>query len=271
MPALLLETNAGTGKQSRWHSLNTRLFSRRSSIAKSAAEGYGSRVTTVVMATRNAHKAGEIRAILGNRFRFLTLNDFPGAPKVVEDALTFAGNAIKKAVELAKWLSVMSPATRHPSLSFVLADDSGLEVDALNGAPGVHSARFAALDSVKSGNTSDADNNAKLLHLLKGVPETRRKARFHCVLALTPVLPERIENASPVCYADEFKMQTELFDGVCEGRVIFEPRGKNGFGYDPLFVPAGFERTFAELGEEAKNQLSHRAKALWKLKTFLAT
>lgn len=271
MPALLFGTNAGAGKESRWNSLEARDFAQRSSIAKCAAEGYGSRVTTIVIATRNAHKAGEIRAILGERFQFLTLNDFPGAPKVVEDALTFAGNATKKAVELAKWLQHPFPIPQTPDArpDFVLADDSGLEVDALKGAPGVHSARFAALDSAKSGNTSDADNNAKLLHLLKDVPGARRTARFHCVLALAPVLPERIENASLVCYVDEFEMQTELFDGVCAGRILFEPRGHNGFGYDPLFVPTGFEQTFAELGEDAKNQLSHRAQALTKLKSRL--
>ncbi|MGA3283476.1 MAG: non-canonical purine NTP pyrophosphatase [Verrucomicrobiota bacterium] len=225
---------------------------------------------TLLIATRNAHKAGEIRAILGGRFQFLTLNDFPGAPKIVEDAGTFAGNATKKAVELARWLSNVqgSGFTVQGSKLFVLADDSGLEVDALNGAPGVHSARFAALDSAKSGNTSDADNNAKLLRLLKNVPLEKRTARFHCVLALTPVLPEKIENASPVCYADEFEMQTELFDGVCKGRMNFESRGQNGFGYDPLFVPVGFEQTFAELGEDVKNKLSHRARALEKLKAF---
>src|SRR5258708_5972403 len=118
---------------------------------------------TLLIATRNAHKVGEIRAILGAQFRCLTLNDFPAAPKVIEDADTFTGNATKKSVGLAQWLSV----TRHPTLNpprlFVLADDSGLEVDALNGAPGVHSARFAALGSGKPGNSADADNNAKLL------------------------------------------------------------------------------------------------------------
>ncbi|MGA9450039.1 MAG: non-canonical purine NTP pyrophosphatase [Verrucomicrobiia bacterium] len=230
---------------------------------------------TLLIATRNAHKTGEIRAILGDRFQFLTLNDFSGAPKIVEDAATFAGNATKKAVELARWLSITPPATRHSSPIFVLADDSGLEVDALNGAPGVHSARFGALGrsaggspASSAGNTPDADNNAKLLRLLQDVPPAKRTARFHCVLALTPVLSGKIESASPVCYADEFEMQTELFDGVCEGRIIFGPRGKNGFGYDPLFVPLGFEQTFAELGETAKNKLSHRAKALEKLKEF---
>jgi len=228
-------------------------------------------VTTLLIATRNAHKAGEIRAILGGRFQFLTLNDFPGAPKVVEDAPTFAGNATKKAVELAKWVNSQHRTSNieRRTPNFVLADDSGLEVDALNGAPGVHSARFAAMDSAKSRNTPDADNNAKLLRLLREVPPKKRAARFHCVIALTPVLSEKIEAASPVCYADEFEMQTELFDGVCEGRIIFEPRGKNGFGYDPLFVPVGHEQTFAELGDEVKNELSHRARALEKLKQRL--
>lgn len=218
----------------------------------------------LLIATRNAHKTGEIRAILGDRFHCLSLNDFPGPPKVIEDASTFAGNATKKAVELAKWLTQTTNSEfRIPN--FVLADDSGLEVDALNGAPGVHSARYAAPDSTKSGNTPDADNNAKLLRLLKDVPLERRTARFHCVIALTPVLLEKVEATSPVCYADEFETQTELFDGVCEGRIIFEPRGENGFGYDPLFVPVGFEQTFAELGDDLKNQLSHRSKALQKL------
>lgn len=222
-------------------------------------------MTTLLIATRNAHKVGEIRAILGAQFRFLTLNDFSDAPKVVEDAPTFAGNAEKKAVELAKWIcGIPRSALRTPQ--FVLADDSGLEVDALNGAPGVHSARFAAMDSANSGNTPDADNNAKLLHLLKDVPPEKRTSRFHCVIALVGVPEGRTEVASPVCYADEFEPRT--FDGVCEGRIILAPRGKNGFGYDPLFVPIGFEQTFAELGDEVKNRLSHRAKALAKVKEF---
>ncbi|MGB7768128.1 MAG: non-canonical purine NTP pyrophosphatase [Verrucomicrobiia bacterium] len=222
---------------------------------------------TLLIATRNPHKAGEIRAMLGGQFRLLTLNDFPNAPAVVEDAATFAGNATKKAAELAHWLAGSQPPTLYSQLLFVLADDSGLEVDALNGAPGVHSARFAALDSAKSGNTPDADNNAKLLRLLQDVAREKRTARFHCVIALVAVPTGKIEVASPVCYADEFEPQT--FDGVCEGRIIFAPRGKNGFGYDPLFVPAGFEQTFAELGDEVKNQLSHRAQALAKLKLNL--
>jgi XTP/dITP diphosphohydrolase len=232
-------------------------------LPKPQAGCYRLRVQTILIATRNAHKAGEIRAILGDSFGFLTLNDFAGAPSVIEDAPTFAGNATKKAVELAKWIS-----RRRPASNYVLADDSGLEVVALNGAPGVHSARFAALDQAKSGNTPDAENNAKLLRLLQDVPPARRTARFHCVIALTPVPAGKLEPASPVCYADEFEMETELFDGVCEGRLLIEPRGKNGFGYDPLFVPDGFEQTFAELGDEVKNKLSHRARALAKLREF---
>jgi XTP/dITP diphosphohydrolase len=224
---------------------------------------------SLLMATRNAHKAGEIRAILGDRFRLLTLRDFPAAPMVVEDGETFASNATKKAVELAKWLSRPRPSTFDPRPRFVLADDSGLEVDALQGAPGVHSARFAARDSAKSGNTPDADNNAKLLRLLRDVPPEKRTARFHCVIALAPVLSEKVEVTSPVCYADEFDPPTELFDGVCEGRILFASRGQNGFGYDPLFVPTGFEQTFAELGDGVKNKLSHRAQALQKLREYL--
>jgi XTP/dITP diphosphohydrolase len=157
---------------------------------------------------------------------------------------------------------------------FVLADDSGLEVDALNGAPGVHSARFAALDQSvdqlaarATGNSPDAANNAKLLRCLQNVPPEKRTGRFRCVIALVPVPEARLESASPVCYADEFAAQ--IFDGACEGRIQFAPSGRDGFGYDPLFVPEGYALSFAELGEEVKNQLSHRAHALAKMKAFL--
>jgi len=223
---------------------------------------------TLLIATRNDHKVGEIRAILGNEFRYGTLNDFPDAPDVVEDAPTFAGNATKKAVELAKWLSI-ARAARHPDPSFVLADDSGLEVDALAGAPGVYSARFATLDPGKPGNSSAADNNAKLLRLLKDVPKERRTARFRCVVALTPILQLEGPVASPICYADEFELATQLFEGVCEGRIGCLPQGQGGFGYDPLFVPLGFEQTFGDLPGEVKNRLSHRGMALGKLKQRL--
>jgi len=213
-------------------------------------------MTTLLIATRNAHKVGEIQAILGADFCCLTLKEFPGAPAVVEDANTFAGNATKKAVELAQWLFQMSIATPH-STRFVLADDSGLEVDALNGAPGVHSARFAALD--KSENSHDADNNAKLLRLLQDVPLEKRTARFRCVIALAEVgnWKLKIENC-------------QCFDGACEGRIQLTASGEGGFGYDPLFVPAGFKQSFAELGEDVKNQLSHRAQALAKLKSYFS-
>jgi XTP/dITP diphosphohydrolase len=214
-------------------------------------------MTTLLIATRNAHKTGEIRAILGSQFHFLTLNDFPAAPKVVEDADTFAGNAAKKAVELARWLATQPPAsgTQPPMPNFVLADDSGLEVDALHGAPGVYSARFAALD--QNENSSDADNNAKLLRLLAEVPVEKRTARFRCVIALVAIQGQPAKVKRP-----------QLFDGACEGKIIREPRGRNGFGYDPLFLPDGHAQTFAELGNDVKNQLSHRAQALAKLKIF---
>lgn len=226
-------------------------------------------MTTLVIATRNTHKVDEIRAILGGEFNCLCLRDFPNAPAVIEDAPTFAGNATKKAVQLAHHLSSLS--SRNPRLGspvLVLADDSGLEVDALDGAPGVHSARFAAPD--KSANASDTDNNAKLLRLLQNIPSEKRTARFRCVLALTPMLEPAPASASPVCATDEFELNTELFDGTCEGRIAFAPMGQGGFGYDPLFVPNGFNETFGELGEDVKNRLSHRAQALTKLRKRLA-
>ena len=173
----------------------------------------------------------------------------------------------KKRWNWQSWLAGARLPTSTFGLAFVLADDSGLEVDALNGAPGVHSARFAALDSAKTGNSSDADNNAKLLRLLKDVPVEKRTARFRCVLALAPVPGKSRE--LPRRFATRMNLKRQIFDGVCEGRIIFEPRGKNGFGYDPLFVPDGFEQTFAELGEETKNQSSHRSTALAKLKQWL--
>ena len=226
-------------------------------------------MTTLLIATRNAHKVGEIQAILGAQFRCLTLKEFPDAPPVIENADTFAGNATKKAWELAKWQKGKH-STSNIQLStpnFILADDSGLEVDALNGAPGVHSARFAALD--KTENSKDADNNAKLLRLLKDVPLEKRTGRFRCVIALVPVAHGKVENASPVCFTDGFEAQT--FDGACEGRIQLAASGGGGFGYDPLFVPDGFKQSFAELGEEVKNKISHRAKALEKLKNFFTT
>ena len=230
-------------------------------------------MTSLLIATRNSHKVSEIRSILGSAFRCSSLNDFPGAPGVVEDAGTFAGNSLKKAIELAKWISTKQDLgevlQKAPTRFFVLADDSGLEVDALNGAPGVHSARFAALDTGQEGNSSTADNNAKLLRLLKDVPGKARAARFKCVLALTPVLRASPSGSSPVCFADEFELQTQLFEGVCEGSIGFELHGDSGFGYDPLFFPPGYDRTFGELSEDVKNTLSHRSKALALLRRAL--
>jgi XTP/dITP diphosphohydrolase len=220
---------------------------------------------TFLLATRNAHKAAEIRAILGARSRCLTMADFPGAPAVVEDAPTFAGNATKKAVQLAQWLAISAAASALPAPAFVLADDSGLEVDVLNGAPGVLSARFAAIDNQRPDNSSDADNNAKLIRLLQAVPVEKRTARFRCVLALAPTQKAR---SSPLP-ANDAELGTRIFEGACEGRIILEPRGRNGFGYDPLFVPEGFDKTYAEIGEDAKNRISHRARALAKLRDWL--
>ncbi|HEX7654818.1 MAG TPA: non-canonical purine NTP pyrophosphatase [Verrucomicrobiae bacterium] len=219
-------------------------------------------MTTLLIATRNAHKVGEIQAMLGPAFRCLTLKEYPGAPAVVEDADTFSGNATKKAVALAKWLAAQPTGQL---VDFVLADDSGLEVDALNGEPGVHSARFAALD--KDENAPDADNNAKLMRLLQGVPLEKRTARFRCVIALATVTAPAKTNASPVCYAEDDGVQ--LFDGACEGRIQAVASGGGGFGYDPLFIPNGHEQSFAELGEAVKNKISHRANAMAKLRVFL--
>jgi XTP/dITP diphosphohydrolase len=206
-------------------------------------------VTTIVLATRNAHKAQEMRAMLGAAWIVRTLEDFPNAPSVVEDAATFEGNAAKKARTLAQWLCQQNDAGNAAA---VLADDSGLEVDFLQGAPGVHSARFA---SAGPENSPDAANNAKLLRLLETVPPDQRTARFRCVLALAP---------------DIRGGEIEFFAGACEGRIARERAGQGGFGYDPLFVPEGQTRSFAELGEDVKNRISHRAQAMARLKRRLA-
>jgi len=213
-------------------------------------------MTTLLVATRNAHKVQEISQILGGKFRCLSLNDFPGAPAAVEDAETFAGNAALKARCLAIWLA-QNPE-KHKGIEspfYILADDSGLEVDALAGAPGVHSARFAAEDAAGSANAPDSANNAKLLRLLDSVPPGKRIARFRCALAMVRL--------------DEATGKIEFFDGACEGRIDAKPAGKGGFGYDPLFIPAGYQQSFAELGEEIKNGLSHRAAAVKKLRSYL--
>ena len=206
--------------------------------------------TDIIIASENAHKAKEIQALLGPEFLCRTLRDFPDAPEVEEDAATFAGNAVKKALTLVNWLKQSEDHTE----GWVLADDSGLEVDALDGAPGVLSARYAATER-QPGNSPDEKNNAKLLLELKGRAAHHRAARFRCVIALAR--------------AGQYN-QPKIFNGTCEGRIEEAARGKNGFGYDPLFVPDGHEQTFGELGESVKSQLSHRSAALRELKDWLA-
>jgi len=179
----------------------------------------------VIVATRNAHKVEEIRAILAD-FEVLDLGALENPPEVEETGTTFVENATLKAVAISELTDAL-----------VLSDDSGLEVDALGGEPGVYSARYAGEDG------NDALNNDKLLRELSGKKE--RSARFRCVICLA-------KNGKP--FAD--------FSGAVEGRILTERRGEGGFGYDPLFVPEGYEESFAELGEEVKNGMSHRARAL---------
>lgn len=181
----------------------------------------------LVIATRNRHKLEEIRAIFAfNHLEISSALDYPHLPDVEETGMTFAENAILKARTLAD-------ATGR----WAMADDSGLEVDALDGAPGVYSARFAGEP------VNYAANNEKLLRLMAG--QQNRAARFHTVLAL----------ASP-------DGRNYTVNGKCEGRIIESPRGTAGFGYDPLFVPEGEHLTFAEMPAEKKNRISHRARAL---------
>ena len=203
----------------------------------------------IVIASGNSHKAKEIQSLLGKNYTYLTFRDFPNAPEVKEDASSFAGNAVKKALSLVNWLK------QNETLSegWILADDSGLEVDVLDGAPGVHSARYAS--TTETGNSSDEDNNSKLLQELADRVEHHRTARFRCVIALAQ--------------AGEYT-QPRLFEGSCEGRIAQSASGEHGFGYDPLFIPNGFNNSFGELGPEIKNQLSHRGAALRQLKDWLA-
>ncbi len=218
----------------------------------------------LVIATRNMHKVEEIRAVLGGGFQYVTLRDLPGAPELIEDGDTFAANATRKAMQLGEWLvGALAPGDQ----ALVLADDSGLEVDALQGAPGVKSARFAAEELGLAGNAPDAANNAKLLRRLEGIPPERRTARFRCALAVG----WSRRSASMGILAGGISVET--FEGVCEGRIGFSPRGMHGFGYDPLFLPEDVRvtKTFAELGEAEKNRISHRARALAGLKEWLAS
>ncbi|MBM3850936.1 MAG: non-canonical purine NTP pyrophosphatase [Verrucomicrobia bacterium] len=214
--------------------------------------GLNGAVTTLFIATGNAHKVEEIRAVLAAPGRvFLWQPDAQVRLEPEETGATFAENARIKALT---WATYLAMEVCNLGVGWVLADDSGLEVDALGGAPGVHSARFAALDTGRRGNSPDAENNGKLLRLLAGVPPERRSARFRCALALTPVLAGRS--------AGEMAAATLDFDGVCEGRLLDRPGVSGGFGYDPLFVPVGWDRPFSVLGAEVKNRISHRARAL---------
>jgi XTP/dITP diphosphohydrolase len=231
----------------------------------------------LILATANAHKASEISEILGKRFRYLTLKDFPALPPLREDGTTFEGNALQKAEQVSQGLvfSSLPPALAAADSAdsvFVLADDSGLEVDALGGAPGVHSARFAALGRGHTGNSPDQANNEKLLNLLARVPDDQRTARFRCVLALIKLqwTPRDRNEFSPVI-PKEPELSTAkfcgFFIGVCEGKIARQPAGIAGFGYDPLFIPRGWEISFGELEPSVKNQLSHRAQALGDLRS----
>ena len=203
---------------------------------------------SLLIASHNAHKAAEIATILGENFDVQSLARHHGAPEVEEDGDTYTANALKKAAETAAWLSSQVLAQALPD--FVLADDSGLAVDALGGAPGVHSARYAGGD----GNSTDEANNAKLLRALAGVTGDNRGAQFQCVLALAA-----LGQASEV----------RTFDGICRGRIAQAESGQVGFGYDPLFIPDGHDLSFAELGPLVKNAISHRASALGKLAEYL--
>ena len=192
----------------------------------------------LVLATRNQGKVHEIGEIfkIEDEIELLSLHNYSDLPDVVEDGKTYEENAIKKA-------SIVAEYTGH----LAIADDSGLEVDALDGAPGVHSARYAGE------NASDRDRIAKLLDALQRVPDDRRSGRFICAVAIA-----------------EPRAQVRVVRGVCEGRIIHTPRGEGGFGYDPVFVPVGYDKTFSELGDEIKNQISHRAKALGKARKLLS-
>jgi len=195
------------------------------------------------MATRNAGKIREMRQILaGLDLELLGLDDFPGLPETPEEGATFAANAAAKAQEVAKLTGL--PA---------LADDSGLEVEALGGRPGVYSARYA-LDRTAPLAPGDEDNWRKLLDELKDTPWEKRQARFVCEIALA--LPDgRLSRAR----------------GECAGYIAASPRGTQGFGYDPVFWVEEYGATMAQLGPEVKNRISHRARALAALQEILLT
>lgn len=183
---------------------------------------------TVVLASRNPHKIAELRQVLGPLgLELKSIGDFPKLGEVEEDRPTLEGNAIKKA-------RYVYEETGLPAL----ADDTGLEVEALDGRPGVRSARYAGEDA------SDRDNLQKLLEELAGVKEEDRGARFRTVAAFVS------------------REGTHTFEGICRGEILKEARGEGGFGYDPVFRPEGYRKTFAELDGEVKNRISHRGRAI---------
>jgi XTP/dITP diphosphohydrolase len=191
----------------------------------------------LLLATRNAHKTREFAEILGHDFLVRDLSGKPDAPVIDETGTTFAENAILKAVGISK---------RFPGL--VVADDSGLEVDALGGAPGVYSARYGGPQS------TDAENITRVLsELRKFSKEQPFTARFRCVLA--------IARGGKV---------VDTVEGAIEGTIVDSPRGVSGFGYDPIFQPTGSAKTFGELSPETKNEISHRAVAIRALRSLLA-
>ena len=192
----------------------------------------------ILIATMNTGKLLEYERLLAEvpGLELETMAALPEAIDVVEDRDTFRGNALKKAMEIATVAGMPC-----------LADDSGLEVDALGGGPGVYSARYAGEGS------TDSENNAKLLDELSGIADDERTARFKCAIVIV----------------DQSGRELAMAEGACEGRIGSEPRGSHGFGYDPLFVPEGYAQTMAELGPETKNEISHRAKAAAKLVPLL--
>ena len=191
----------------------------------------------LLVATKNAGKVRELTELLGGLpLRLRGLSDFPDAPEVEETGATFAENARLKAVRYGEHAGLLT-----------LADDSGLEVAALGGAPGVRSARYAGESA------TDAERNELLLHELSRTNSTDRRARFVCAVALY----------------DPLSGETEIFTGDCAGSVAAAPRGANGFGYDPVFIPDGYEQTFAELPADAKQRISHRARALRLARDFI--
>jgi len=192
---------------------------------------------TLLLGTRNLGKVREIASILADSgWSFSSLKEFANIATAEETGETFTANAIEKARFYATATGLLA-----------LADDSGLEVEALGGAPGVYSARYAGE------NASDADRRALLLSELAKVNE--RRARFVSVVAI----------------ANSEGVVLNVSEGICEGTITFAPRGEGGFGYDPLFVPDGYDQTFAELPESVKNRISHRARALLKTKQFLTS